>query len=144
MIVRRATAEDALDVLDWRNDEVARVMSRTQDMVEEAGHLAWFSEAINDPRRKLLIGEIDGDKIGMVRFDQGEETEISINLNPLFRGRGLGFALLSVALAYSSGPVSAQIKEENLASVRLFERAGFVFESANDGLLRYVRPASSR
>jgi len=139
MIVRRATAEDALDVLAWRNDPLARAMSRTQDLVEEAGHVAWFSKAINDPRRTVLIGEVDDQKIGMVRFDHGDGTEVSININPPFRGRGLGYQLLSDALAYVSGPIIAEIKEENLASLRLFERAGFVFERTADGLRRYLR-----
>jgi RimJ/RimL family protein N-acetyltransferase len=141
MILRRANAEDALDVLGWRNDPLARAMSRTQDLVEKAGHLAWFNKAISDPRHTVLIGELDGQKIGMVRFDHGEETEISININPTFRGRGLSHKLLSAALDGVHEPITADIKEENLASLRLFERAGFVFEGAVDGLRRYVRPA---
>jgi RimJ/RimL family protein N-acetyltransferase len=143
MIVRRATVDDALDVLAWRNDPTTRAMSRTQERVEEAAHLAWFAEAIADSRRTLLIGELDGQKIGMVRLDHGEETEISINVNPLFRGRGLGYAFISEALAGVRGPVTARIKEENLASVRSFERAGFVLEGAHNGLLRYIRAADS-
>lgn len=139
MIIRKATSEDALDVLAWRNDPLTRAMSRVQDVVEEASHGAWFSKAINDPRRTVLIGELDEQKIGMVRFDHGDETEISININPSFRGRGLGYQLLCAALAYVGGPIVAEIRDDNIASLRLFERAGFVCDSAVGGLHRYLR-----
>jgi RimJ/RimL family protein N-acetyltransferase len=143
MILRAAALDDALDVLAWRNDPLTRDMSRAQDPIDEAGHLAWFGQAIADPNRTLLIGELGGEKIGMVRFDRAEETEVSINMNPRFRGRGLGYELLMAALAQARGSIVAEIREENLASQRLFERAGFVFDRAADGLRRYVRPATS-
>jgi RimJ/RimL family protein N-acetyltransferase len=140
MIIRKAVPDDALDVLAWRNDPLSRAMSRTQDPIEAAGHMDWFTKAIEDPRRAVLIGELDGQKIGMIRFDYAEETQVSININPVFRGRGLGYDLLSAALAYApGGPIVAGIRDENLASRRLFERAGFLLEGAADGLLRYVR-----
>ena len=87
MIIRRATLDDALDVLIWRNDPLTRAMSRTQDEVEQEAHLAWFSRALDDAASTLLIGEVGGEKIGMVRFDHGAATEVSININPLCRGR---------------------------------------------------------
>ena len=144
MIIRPATAADALDVLSWRNDPLARAMSRRSDVVAEADHEAWFGQAIGEAHRTLRIGEVDGQKIGMVRIDRGEETEVSININPLHRGRGLSFPLLSGALDGVAGPLVAEIKDDNMASRRLFERAGFVFETARDGLRRYVRPATAQ
>jgi RimJ/RimL family protein N-acetyltransferase len=106
--------------------------------------VAWFTNAIDDPRRAVLIGELDGQKLGMVRFDCGEETQVSININPLFRGRGLGYDLLMGALACApSGPVVAGVREDNLASRRLFERAGFRLEGTAEGLRRYVRPMTA-
>jgi RimJ/RimL family protein N-acetyltransferase len=139
--LRKATPDDASDLLAWRNDPVTRAMSRNSDPVEAAEHARWFQRALQDAACTLLIGEDDGRKIGMVRLSRGEETEVSINLNPAVRGRGLSRELLTKALAQERGAVLAVIKPENLASVRLFERAGFVLEEARDGLARYVRPA---
>lgn len=141
MIIRRATPDDALDVLIWRNDPLTRAMSRTQDEVEQQAHVAWFNRALDDAASTLLIGEVGGEKIGMVRFDHGAATEVSININPLCRGRGLGHELLSEALAGAAGDLVAFIKDENLASRRLFERAGFELQITADGLGRYVRRA---
>ena len=138
MLVRKAAPADALDVLAWRNDPAARAMSRTPDEVQEAAHIEWFNTALDDPRRTLLIGEADGHKVGMVRFDQGQDTEVSITVNPACRGRGLGQALLAEALKWVRGDVVAEVRPENLVSQRLFERAGFTFTGLHDGLRRYV------
>jgi RimJ/RimL family protein N-acetyltransferase len=116
-------------------------MSRSTEPVEPAGHARWFQGALADPSCTLLIGERGGRKIGMVRLARGDETEVSINLNPAERGQGLARELLALALAAERGAVLAVIKPENLASIRLFEGAGFVLQGAADGLARYVRPA---
>ena len=139
VVVRPAVEGDALDVLAWRNDPVTRAMARNREAVDEASHLAWFAGALADSRRTFLIGEVEGEKIGMVRFDRGDETEVSINLNPAHRGRGLSYPLLMAALACVDGDVWAEIRPENAASLRLFERAGFVFREIRDGLRRYLR-----
>lgn len=141
MIMRKATSNDALDVWFWRNDPVTRAMSRVQEEVPRESHLSWFSGAVEDPLRTILIGEVNGEKVGMVRFDYETATEISININPKFRSSGHGYALLTEALKSVPGEVWAEIKDENLASQRLFERAGFQFHDTSEGLRRYLRPS---
>jgi RimJ/RimL family protein N-acetyltransferase len=125
MKLRRAAAADSLDLWRWRNDPVTRAMSRNAEAVELAGHEAWFRRALADPALTLFIGEVAAGPVGMVRFDHGPETEVSINLNPAFRGQGLSHALLMAGLAKVGGVVYAEIKDENAPSRRLFERAGF-------------------
>ena len=141
MILRAATSADALDVWVWRNDPLTRAMSRVQEEVSRASHVDWFASAVVDPRRSLLIGEVDGEKVGMVRFDHGDTTEVSININPEHRSRGHGYALLLAALKSVPGEVWAEIRDQNLASQRLFERVGFEFRSTSDGFRRYLRPS---
>jgi len=138
--VRKATADDAADLLAWRNDPLTRAMSRTTEPVGTAEHARWFHRALEDATCTLLIGEDGAEKIGMVRLSRGEETEVSINLNPAARGRGLARELLALALAQERGAVLAVIKPDNRASLRLFEGAGFVLQGMRDGLARYVRP----
>lgn len=137
MKVRPATMEDALDVLEWRNDPTTRAMSRTTDVVEREGHLAWFERTIGSDRTSLLIGEHEGHKVGMVRIDA--DGEVSINLNPASRGKGLARPFLTAALDTAEGPFIAEIKPENTASIRLFEGAGFYAVESGHELLRYRR-----
>ena len=141
LILRNATEADAIDVWIWRNDPLTRAMSRNQDGVPRADHIAWFAAALADPGRTLLIGEVDGEKVGVVRFDHGAETEVSINVNPAQRSRGYGYALLVAGIQRVGGEVWAEIRDENLGSRRLFERAGFELWSAGEGVRRYVRRA---
>lgn len=141
MILRRANPADAIDVWRWRNDPVTRAMSRSQDETTRESHLAWFDAALADSRRTLLIGEVEGEPVGMVRFDRGDRIEVSINVNPAHRSKGYGQALLVAAMATVGDEVWAEIRDENTASQRLFERSGFVFDSSDGGFRRYVRPA---
>jgi L-amino acid N-acyltransferase YncA len=141
MICRPATPDDARDVWLWRNDPLTRAMSRNTDEVAWEGHAAWFEKALANPAITLLIGEVEGEKVGMVRFDHGPETEVSINVNPACRGRGYGLALLRQSIALAGGEVFAEIRDENLASRRMFERAGFRLVATLAGRGRYRRPA---
>jgi len=141
MIVRKATSDDALEVWAWRNDPLTREMSKNRNEVSRASHLYWFTDAVEDLGRTILIGEADCHKVGMVRFDHGHATEVSINVNPEFRSRGYGHPLLMAALRWAPDDVWAEIRDENLASQRLFERAGFRLQGTSDGLRRYFRPS---
>lgn len=144
MNIRRATFEDGLDILRWRNDPLTRSMSRDGSVIEEARHVAWFAQALDDPRRLLLVAEADGEKLGMVRFDEvAGRWEASINLAREARGRGLARPILEGGLAVfaasqPSSPVEAEIRPENAASIRIFEAAGFIGIPADGDLLRYI------
>jgi len=71
----------------------------------------------------------------MVRFDkcgkQDNVYEVSINLDPQQRGKGLGRLLLTKAIEHfwtqvaDADLILAEIKKENAASKKAFENAGF-------------------
>lgn len=135
LLVRPAEPADAHDLWRWRNDPVARAASRNPDPVPFADHQAWFARALADPARTILIGEIDGSPVGMVRLDAGSDgAEVSIALDPERRGAGLGGALMRVGLARSGARTfTAVLRADNAASRRLFAGAGFR-QVAADGL----------
>lgn len=141
MELRRATMDDMLDVLAWRNDSVAVAMSKT-GAVDEAQHCAWFPGAIANRNRLLLIAEEAGRKLGMVRFDSSSDAwVVSINLAPEARKQGLGHGVLTQAIAmFGYSPLRAEIKADNFASIRVFERCDFRQIGAEDGFLCFVRP----
>lgn len=137
--VRPATHDDCRSIWLWRNDPLTRAMSRTPELAPWETHQAWFAKALADPARTILVGEVAGEAVGMVRLDRGDETEVSIDIAPSQRGRGLGAALLKVALEGVAGPLVADVKTENSASRSLFDRAGFVPDAPKDGIIRYRR-----
>lgn len=142
MILRKATDRDAVDILQWRNDPVTRAMSRNGGEVGQAAHIAWFTHALQNPAVSIFVGEDGGHKVGMVRFDHEERIVVSININPMCRGRGYGLTLLSDALAQVGGEIWAEIKDDNVASRRIFEQAGFGCVEVEGGFTRYRRAES--
>jgi len=139
MKLRRATMDDALDVLAWRNDPHTIAMSKMPGTVDQAGHLAWFARAIQDPSRLMLIATEDDRKLGMVRFDKSGDTWlVSINIAPEERRKGYGRAALNQAVTWLRASVwqcrlSAEIKDSNAVSLRLFQQCGFVTQEQRDG-----------
>lgn len=134
MIVRLATLSDAVEVLKWRNDFQTRVMSWNVNKVEKAAHIKWFDDSVKDQNRIFLIGELGGRKAGMVRFDalveESNAWKVSIMVSPELRNQGVGTDLLKLAIQYfhSKLPESvlvAEVKKENEASKKLFERHNF-------------------
>ena len=133
--VRYATVADSRDLWLWRNDPLTRAMSKDDGEVSWEDHSAWFAKIMARPETALFIGEQQGGKIGMCRFDRNLERAtcvVSINLNPDHRGRGLSTLLLRRALAEFatgfSGDFLAEIRTDNLASRQCFLKNGFEHE----------------
>jgi RimJ/RimL family protein N-acetyltransferase len=129
--MRAATPDDALDLLAWRNDPATRAMSRNAGVIAREAHLQWYEAALQDRAKLLLVGCVEGEAVGMARFDllAPGRWEVSINLDPAKRGRGLSRPLLAAALAEleTRRPevVVAEIKPANAVSRHLFESLGF-------------------
>lgn len=141
MEIRYATIDDAVDVLEWRNDPVSVAASKT-GTVNLSDHLSWFAKSMHNPNRCLFIVTEGKHRVGMVRFDKIQDAWlVSINIAPAERGKGYGEAALRMAIAkISNSRLLAEIKLDNLASIRIFERCGFRRIGAKDGLLQFERP----
>jgi RimJ/RimL family protein N-acetyltransferase len=145
VVVRPALAGDALDLLHWRNDPLVRAMSRRHERIDEAAHMSWYAQAVNDPNRLLLIGEFAGKKVGVVRFEPCEAAacEVSITVSSDARGRGIGKQLLRVALSrlFSIRPavsVVAFARLDNEPSLKLFRALGFDLIDDDGELARFA------
>lgn len=144
--LRPAAPEDCWDLFAWRNDPVSILVSPT-GKVEKETHRRWFNEKLLSENTKIfIITNEQQDKIGMLRFDKsGEESEISINLNPRFRGQGYGEQSLREGLRayFSNIPVEkvwARIMPTNKASVKVFKLVGFQQDETykdTNGMERY-------
>lgn len=145
--VRTASILDAEDLRLWRNDESTRAASVSRSIVSWADHVRWFTEVLADDRRRVYISEEKGEKVGMCRFDLSDDdlaAEVSINLNPEFRGRGLARPVLKESIARFRSdivrPISltATIRPSNGASIRLFGSVGFEFAHGDELFKHYV------
>jgi RimJ/RimL family protein N-acetyltransferase len=119
-VFRPVTEDDALLLLEWRNDPETLRQSGTTTPVEREGHIKWLSASLKNPKRILMIAEIGGVAIGTVRADERDDgfTEISYTIAPTERGKGLSKPMVvAFVKQYLSGrKILAEIKESNPAS----------------------------
>jgi RimJ/RimL family protein N-acetyltransferase len=142
--VRPATEADSKSIFDWRNDPITVSTSRTQAGVEWNGHSVWFLKQLANPDTTCLIGEYEGQPCGVVWFRKGRSGvfETSVNLAPQFRGRKLSSPMLQASLNWMKGNkgakvFSTEIQNENLASIKMFERCGFAYVHPSPGFGTY-------
>ena len=126
-------------LFEWQNDALSLAMSRTTARAEWGDHLRWVENAIKSDAKRVDIAELDGQLIGWVRFDFDEETELSWYVDKNFRGAGNGRLIVSEALKTFNGPVLAVIKPENVGSIRIAQRNGFLCSKFEDGLFYFKR-----
>jgi UDP-2,4-diacetamido-2,4,6-trideoxy-beta-L-altropyranose hydrolase len=146
MLVRLALQEDCHNLYKWRNDKYSLRMFRNSKPVSIEEHERWFSRIILNKTDKYLFICLNqkSEKIGVVRFDvKNIEAEISINIAPEMRGKGLGKDCLKETCIYAKKHVPnvkvlfAKIKILNKASQTTFLSAGFNFIKEVDGYLTY-------
>lgn len=131
VVLRPAHVDDASRLLEWRNDAETRAHSRNKSEIGAAEHEHWLRASLNSSDRALLVAEVAGKPVGQLRLDRaGKMTaEVSVTLAPSARGRGLAVTLLRAlepigrGLGYAT--FVAEIREENVRSVRVFKDAGY-------------------
>lgn len=128
-MLRPATEEDRDLVLPWRNAPEVRAASITQHVISPDEHARWWSGAIADPSRRILIYERSGMPSGVVTFfdlELGDPEKASGWWGFYLDGAGLeqrGELLLAwleierEAIRYAFGELGLQLLEgEVLAS----------------------------
>lgn len=140
LTLRPAGLEDAPILLAWRNDPETRAACRNTGPVEAGEHAAWLAGLLGEPARRLYIVVAHGQPCGQVRLDpMGDGLELSWTIAPQHRKKGYARRAVSlVARAFSERTLTAWIRPENHASIRVAEAAGFRLAGTRDGLLKFV------
>jgi UDP-2,4-diacetamido-2,4,6-trideoxy-beta-L-altropyranose hydrolase len=132
IFIRRADIDDCDSICEWRNAEETRRYIFDDKLIPLETHRVWFHSTLKNPDRILLIGEIDNEPVGVLRYDfSGNEALISVYLVPGGQGRGVGSELIRSGSRWlkENYPniqiINAEIFKENVASLRAFESAGY-------------------
>jgi len=130
--LRPARLGDDKLLWQWANDAEVRAASFSREPIPWGAHVRWLAERVVDKNTLFLIAEgSDKNPIGQVRFDiAGTGAELNISLCNEKRRSGLAVptihaAVLELFSQRDCDRVDAYVKPENVASVRVFERAGF-------------------
>ena len=132
--VRPIAFDDAALMHRWRNHPATRAASRGAQEILLEDHERWLSATLASGARTLLMVQAGTRPIGVVGFArEDEQAEVSIYLDPLCFGLGLGSAVLAAAERFLSGQIerdillTAQTLSHNAASRTLFEASGYRF-----------------
>jgi RimJ/RimL family protein N-acetyltransferase len=130
--LRPAALSDCQCLWEWANDPVVRAASFDSRPIPLPDHQRWLQRKLADRSCRLFIVLDDGRPIGQVRLEQssGTEAEIHVSLDAAARGAGRGTAAVKAACDIAAGAgvtrVVAHVKPDNPASLRAFEKAGFI------------------
>jgi len=134
IILRKAAMVDCRDLLAWRNHPEVRKWHFNADKIEYKIHAKWFEKKIGSDNARIYIAENrKKEKLGQIRIDIGENKSayVTIDLNPEFFGMGLGSRIIKIGTEIFVGKNSgiramlAEIYDENVASRKAFEKAGY-------------------
>ncbi len=132
--------------LTWllANDPATRTASFDSDPISWENHLAWFRRrtALHDPF--WFATSATGGVLAVVRFDLRlpDSASVSLNLAPPARGKGLSALIVRRACErfwreLPKVAIDAWIKDDNIASRRCFEKAGFQAAESEPDRQRY-------
>ncbi|PDT07187.1 UDP-2,4-diacetamido-2,4,6-trideoxy-beta-L-altropyranose hydrolase [Rhizobium sp. M1] len=137
--LRDATLDDARAVWHWRRGGGADRYYRSPQSADIKAHIAWFTAALNDPKRHLLIFELDSVPVGHIRLDRSEDgqaADVSICIDLGHRGIGLGPRALRKALSFAERQgiktLYADIHQDNIGSLGVFR--GLQFDTVGEEL----------
>jgi UDP-4-amino-4,6-dideoxy-N-acetyl-beta-L-altrosamine N-acetyltransferase len=137
--VRRMDQADLAQALVWRNDPAVRRHLFTQHAITLEEHHAWFGRASHDPRKHLLIVEVDLQAVGFVAFNERGASRVAdwgfyaAPEAPRGTGRTLGRCALAHAFeVLQLHKVCGEVLAANTASLRLHQHLGF----HQEGVLR--------
>ena len=128
MKLREASLQDSEQLFQWRNDESVRKFSGNSAPIKYEDHQRWFAALLESSKRKLLIGEQNGQALGVIRYDIDQDiAEISIYLVPGNAGKGVGGSLLEAGEQWLSVEhsevrfIHATVHNDNIASMKMFQ-----------------------
>ncbi len=145
MELRRANKDDCRDLYEWRNSPSARQNSLDQREIPYEDHVQWFEGSLNNKNRTIYIALEGNKKVGQIRFDLEEINlaKVSVTVKPEEQGKGYGPKIIEEGSNkyFSETGVSmirAEIRQENVPSVKAFEKAGYKFFGESKGVLEYI------
>jgi len=131
--LRKADRRDDAFLLSVRNLPEVRAQSKTQGVITEAIHAAWFDAQLNNPGVGIWILEYQGQREGYIRAQEMTSGGwlLSIALQTLSQGKGHGTWAIREGCRllqehYGARCIVAEVLAQNTVACRLFQGTGFV------------------
>jgi len=131
--VQPVDESDMISVYTLSNSKSVRQNSFNPEPIELESHKKWFETKLRDENTIMLKAVLGENFAGQARLEiNGDTALVGVSIDEEFRGKGIASKLLReiIEIAENRGVkvIEAFIKLENQASIKLFEKAGFIFD----------------
>lgn len=131
VILHTVTPSDEGFCYELARDPTVRAQSLDPAVPDYTTHHAWFTAFLTDKQRHGWIVLYQHEKAAFVRLDHISRlgAKIHVAVAPAFRGKGIATAAIYHATLFAQNEdwgVMASIKPDNVASIRAFEKCGYV------------------
>jgi len=141
---RKATSKDCKFIWSLRNDENIRYWSFNNNFISFKEHIIWYKKKLKDKNSIIFILLKNKNKVGYIRYDiKKNNAEIDIAIRKEYHGKHIGSNGLKLTGEYIKNnykikKLIARIKNENIASIKCFEKAGYILERKNNNYLEMI------
>ena len=142
--LREANSEDVKLLFDWANEPAVRANSLNSEPIPFETHQKWFDSQLHNPDTKMFV-LTDGIKpLGQIRIQKKESLwEIGYSIAREQRGKKLGAEIVRLLLdKFSHYSFKAIVKQENTASIKVFENLGFESTEPDDDILTFIKKSN--
>ncbi len=131
-------------VFEWTNNEQLNESSGSRFPTSFEQHKKWLERTISNPTKKKLIILSDNKPVGMVsifNIDQkNKNAEVGVYISPKYMGKSFASLSLKMVLEFAFKELNlikiyANIHQDNIPSVKLFEKLGFEHEFTNKKII---------
>jgi ribosomal protein S18 acetylase RimI-like enzyme len=128
--LRRARPGDAPAIAETHLASRRQGLPYLPDVHTDAETYQWVAEVML-PQQEVWVAEIAGEVAGFAALHEGWLEHLYIA--PAYQGRGLGSALLDLAMSRSPGGLQLFAFQRNERARHFYEQRGFVAEWFGDG-----------
>ncbi|WP_209121610.1 UDP-2,4-diacetamido-2,4,6-trideoxy-beta-L-altropyranose hydrolase [Alkalihalobacillus sp. BA299] len=144
--LRDIKEEDIREVFNLSNEDYVRQYSINTQKISWEEHVNWFENIMKSKDNVFyVVTDCTNQFLGQLRYKiENRSAIVSISLCKSITGKGLSNQFLIESIKRISNErnelkkVIAFVSDKNIASKKLFEKAGFLLNENNNGMLKYI------
>ena len=152
IFIRKVRINDMEQIFNHSNQLYVRKQSIDKEKIEWKDHIFWFNNTIQDLNSVFFIVTDKTERyLGQIRYKiVKNKATVSISLSSLISGKGLSRHLLIESIdkllieKKGLSEIVAFVFKENIPSIKIFEKSGFLLCDKQNELLKYIYQAGEK